>query len=61
MVALPWPYAACAAGLLARAIALPLVERRRAGTSRPLRPVQVGIVEMVASMTLVVLAFVVPL
>jgi hypothetical protein len=60
MVALPWPYAACAAGLLARAIALPLVERRRAGTSRPLRPVQVGIVEMVASTVLVIVAFAVP-
>jgi len=57
MVALPWPYAACAAGLLARAVALPLVERRRAGTSRPLRPVQVGIVEIVASTTVVIVAF----
>jgi hypothetical protein len=57
VVALPWPYAACAAGLLARAVALPLVERRRAGTSRQLRPVQVGIVEMVASATIVVVAF----
>jgi hypothetical protein len=55
-VALPWPYAACAAGLLARAVALPLVERRRAGTSRPLRPVQVGIVEIVASTVVVVVA-----
>jgi hypothetical protein len=57
VVALPWPYAACAAGLLARAVALPLVERRRAGTPRPLRPVQVGIVEMAASTALVVVAF----
>ena len=57
LVALPWPYAACAAGLLARAVALPFVERRRAGTSRPLRPVQVGIVEMVASTVLVIVAF----
>jgi len=60
-VALPWPYAACAAGLLARAVALPLVERRRAGTSHPLRPIQVGIVEIVASTALVLLAFVVRL
>ena len=37
-VALPWPYAACAAGLLARAVALPLVERRRAGTLAPAAP-----------------------
>jgi len=61
MVALPWPYAACAAGLLARAVALPFVERSRAGTSRPLRPVQIGLVEMVASTVLVIVAFVVPL
>ncbi len=60
-VALPWPYAAFAAGLLARAIVLPLVERRRAGSPRPLRPIQVGIVEIVASTLLVVLAFAVPL
>jgi hypothetical protein len=60
-VALPLPYAIIAAGLLARAVALPAVERRRAGTARPLRPVQVGIVEMVASTALVVVAFAVPL
>jgi len=60
-VLLPWPYALYAAGLTARAIALPLVERRRAGTRRPLRPLQVGIVEIVASTVLVVLAFAVPL
>lgn len=60
-VFLPWPYAAYAAGLTARAIALPLVERRRAGTARPLRPVHVGIVEIVASTVLVVLAFAIPL
>ena len=47
-------------GLLARAVALPVVERRRAGTARPLRPVQVGIVEIVASTALVVVAFAVP-
>jgi hypothetical protein len=57
LVALPWPYAACAAGLLARAAGLPLVERRRAGTARPLRPIQVGVVEVVASTTIVVVAF----
>jgi hypothetical protein len=57
LVALPWPYAVCAAGLLARAVALPLAERRRAGTSGPLRPVQVGIVEMAASTAVVVVAF----
>ena len=60
-VALPWPYAVYAAGLTARAIALPLVERRRAGSPRPLRPIHVGIVEIVASTVLVLLAFAVPL
>jgi hypothetical protein len=59
-VFLSWPYAACAAGLTARAIALPLVERRRAGTARPLRPIHVGIVEIVASTVLVLLAFAFP-
>jgi hypothetical protein len=54
---LPPAYAACFAGLTVRAIALPLVERRLAGTARPVRPVQVGIVEMIASTALVVLAF----
>lgn len=54
---LPWAYAAVAAGLLARAIGLPVVQRRRAGTARPLRPVQVGVVEIVASTALVVAAF----
>jgi len=59
-VALAWPYGVYFACLTGRAIALPIVERRRAGTGRPLRPVQVGIVEMVASTALVVLAFAVP-
>jgi hypothetical protein len=59
-VALPWPYAVYAVGLTARAVALPVVERQRAGTARPLRPITVGIVEIVASITLVVLAFAVP-
>ncbi len=60
-LALPWPYVVFFAALTARAVALPLVERRRAGTARPLRPIHVGIVEMVASTALVVLAFGVPL
>jgi hypothetical protein len=59
-VALPWPYAVYAAGLTARAIALPIVERRRVVTAHPLRPIQVGIVEIVASTLLVVVAFAVP-
>ncbi len=60
-VILPWPYAVFFAALTARAVALPIVERRRAGTARALRPVQVGVVEIAASATLVVLAFAVPL
>lgn len=56
-----WVYALYGAGLLARAIALPIMERRRAGTSRALRPIQVGVVEIVASTVLVVLAFVLPI
>jgi len=58
---LAWPWAVYFAGLTGRAIALPLVERRRAGTARPLRPIHVGIVEILASTALVVLAFTVPL
>ncbi len=55
-----WPYAAYFVGLTGRAIALPLVERRAAGGPRPLRPIHVGIVEIVASTILVILAFAVP-
>ena len=40
---------------------LPVIQRRRAGTSRPLRPIHVGIVEIVASLAVVVVAFAVPL
>ena len=54
---LPLPYAIVAAGLAARAIALPVVGRRLAGTRRPLRPVHVGIVEMVGSLAVVIVAF----
>jgi hypothetical protein len=60
-VALPWPFAVLAAGLAGRAVALPIVERRRARSGRPLRPVAVGLVEIVASTALVALAFAVPL
>lgn len=58
---LPWPYAVYFAALTGRAAMLPLAERRLAGTARPLRPVQVGMVEIAASTALVVLAFAVPL
>jgi YwiC-like protein len=59
-VTIAWPYAVYFAGLTGRAIALPLAERRARGGPRPLRPVHVGIVEIVASSVLVVLAFAVP-
>ena len=58
---LPWPYALVAAGLTARAIGLPLAQRRWAGGSHPLRPVHVGIVEIVSSLAVVVVSFAVPL
>ena len=56
--ALPWPFTFVAAGLTARAVALPMLQRRRAGTPRPLRPIHVGVTEIVASTVLVVVAFV---
>jgi hypothetical protein len=58
-VILPTPYAIVAAGLAARAIAVPLLQRRLAAGPTPLRPVQVGVVEMVASLTVVITAFLV--
>jgi len=58
---LPPAWAVVAAGLAIRAAALPWVQRRRAVTAHPLRPVQVGAVEAVAAIALVVVAFAVPL
>ncbi|HEX9044101.1 MAG TPA: YwiC-like family protein [Candidatus Limnocylindrales bacterium] len=46
--------------LTARAAALPMVFRRRAASAHPLRPVQVGIVEIVAAGMVVVAAFASP-
>ena len=60
-VLLPPAWAVVAAGLAIRAAALPWVQRRRAVTAHPLRPVQVGAVEAVAAIALVVVAFAVPL
>lgn len=54
---LPWPYVIFAGGLLARAIALPAIASRQAGRSRRLRPIHIGLVEIIASVTLVLLAF----
>ena len=58
---LPLPYAALGVCLTARAAALPLGRRRLASTGRGLRPVHVGLVEAVASIALVAVAFAVPL
>jgi hypothetical protein len=58
---LPAPYAILFVVLACRAIALPLVERRLAHTGRPLRPVNVGLVEMLASACLVGLCLAAPL
>ena len=60
-VAYPWPYAALAAGLTGRAVGLPLVQRRWASSSHPLRPIHVGLVEIVASLSVVFVSFAVRL
>jgi hypothetical protein len=59
-VVLPPPYALVGVALTGRAAALPIVTRRRAGSVRPLRPVHVGIVEIVAATVVVLVAFLVP-
>ena len=58
---LPLPYAITAAGLAARAILLPSVQRRMERGSKPLKPVHVGALEAVCSISVVVVAFVVPI
>jgi hypothetical protein len=60
LVFLPLVYALLAAALTARAAALPAVQRHWRGTHRPLRPVQVGVVEMIAAVAVVLVAFVRP-
>jgi YwiC-like protein len=59
--ALPWSYAALAVALTLRAVALPALQRRWAGGPHPLRPIHVGIVEIVSAACLVTLAFVSPM
>jgi hypothetical protein len=58
---LPPAYAVVALGLLARAVAVPLLQQRLASGPKPLKPVHVGIVEMVASLSVVIVSFVVPI
>jgi hypothetical protein len=60
-VALPPAYAVVALGLAARAIALPIVGRRLSTGRHPMRPIHVGIVEMVASLAVVIVSFAVPI
>lgn len=60
-VALPPAYAVLAAGLAARAVAMPIAQDRMAGGPRPFRPVHAGIVEMVASLAVVLVAFLAPI
>ncbi len=54
---LPAPWAVLGLGLGLRAWLLPVVVDRRARAGRPLRPVHVGMVEAVASVAVVVVAF----
>ena len=58
---LPAAYAVLALALAARAIALPVLQRRWAAGSRPLRPIHVGLVEIAATLAVVVVSLVVPL
>lgn len=60
-VLLPVGYTVLAAALAGRAVALPVVQRRQAAGSRPLRPIHVGLVEIAASLGVVVVAFAVPI
>jgi YwiC-like protein len=57
---LPAAYALVAGGLLIRAVALPVLERRLAGGPRPLRPIHVGLVELASSVAVVAVSFAVP-
>ena len=58
---LPPAYAVLALILLLRAALLPALQGRWATTSHPLRPVQVGMLELASSLALVLVTFVVPI
>lgn len=60
-VALPPAYPVVAVGLAGRAIGLPVIQRRLAAGPRPLRPIHVGIVEIVSSIAVAVVAFAAPI
>lgn len=61
IIALPAPYGVVGLALAARSIALPWLQRQWAGGPHPLRPIHVGLVEIVASLAVVVVALAVPL
>lgn len=56
--AVPAAFTLLAAGLAVRATALPLVQRRLASGPSPLRPIHVGVVEIVASVAVVVVSLI---
>lgn len=60
-LALPLAYTVVGAFLAARAAALPVLQRRWSSGPHPLRPVHVGIVEIVASTAVIVIAFAAPI
>jgi len=60
-VLFPGGYALLAAGLTARAVALPVAQRHRASGPHPLRPIHVGIVEIASSIAVVVVSFAFPI
>jgi hypothetical protein len=57
---LPAAYPLLATALAARAVALPIIQRRLATGPRPLRPIHVGLVEIAASLAVVVTGFIAP-
>jgi hypothetical protein len=57
---LPAPYAIVGALLTTRAAVLPFLQRRLAGTPRALRPIHLGVVEIAASVLVVLTAFLAP-
>lgn len=61
VVVLSPAYALLVMALGARAAALPLLQRRWAGTGHPLAPIYVGMVETIVAVTLVTVTFLVPL
>ena len=61
LVFLPAAYAVLATALAGRAASLPLLQRRWAAGGRPLRPIHVGLVEIAASLGVIVTAFAVPI